>query len=191
MTPASLFFWDLKAEACASWVQAWGSIIALAITGGGLVYQAHKQRELDAARFRRSAAEAYLRRAGGLSALAEAAKTTLVKLIEEVSDRQALANVVTRGAHEFVLDELAAMENWLQGVPVYDLPQEVVCEMLVLASNVRQLRRILAVAFSGQGLSTAEFASFRETLPKARASIEHSADTLAKHVALARQRAEA
>ena len=185
-------FWDLGVSACASWVQAWGSIIALAVTGGGLVYQASQQRKLAQTMARKEAAESYLRRAGAMHAIAGAANMLLLRFIDEFTTREAVIEKVASGEHEFLIGELKAMETWIAGVPVHDLPEEVLRETLILSSSVRQLLCTLKIAFLiCHDMTADQFSEFAGALPIARSSIAGSALALAVHVSRARYRAEA
>jgi len=185
-------FWDLEVGACASWVQAWGSIIALAVTGGGLVYQAKQQRKLAETMARKAAAESYLRRAGAMNAIAGAANDLLLGLIDELTTREILIAKVESGGHDFLLGELKAMKKWIGDVPVHDLPEEVLRETLILSSSLRQLLRTLEVAVAiCQDMTENQFLELQVALPKARSSIAGSALVMAIHVSKAQWRAEA
>lgn len=183
--------WDLGVQACAAWVQAWGSILALAIASVGLVYQARQQKRLAESLATRDAADRYLRRVGAFAAIASGANKLLLKLIEQVTDRATFAHEVLEGKYQYVALELLAMERWLYDVPIYDVPHEALNQMMVLASSVRQLRHIVDTALGlSEHMDEAQFQSFRETLPNARNAIAESAIIFEVWTKQARHRTE-
>jgi hypothetical protein len=169
-------FWDLGVQACAAWVQAWGSILALAVAAAGLIYQARQQKKLAESLAKRDAKEQYLRRVGAFGAIATGANNLALQLIDHVTDRATFAREVLEGKFEQTALELRAMERWLYDVPIYDVPQEALHQMMVLSSSVRQLRNIVdtGIRLSGQ-MDDIQFQSFREALPNARDPIAGSA----------------
>ena len=175
-TSGCFYFWNLGAEACASWVQAWGSILALGITGFGILYQADQQRKLAASVAKSTENRIYSSRSGALSALATGANSLLIHLIEIVSERKAFVEKSLMGGFEIYMLELKSIERWLENTPIHDLPDNLIDELLIITGNLRQVRYQFGVAVrNSETIDEDQFSDFKTMLLDSRRGIATSA----------------
>lgn len=100
---------------CASWVQAWGSILAIVGTAGAAIYQARRQYQSTMAGLRLQQKQAHLQVAETLEQLA----TNTLKLQQHIAEKLTTREAVKAAADDglpFDLPELRSLERSLESV---------------------------------------------------------------------------
>jgi hypothetical protein len=138
-------FSSMTSSEWAAWVQAGGSIAAIAGAVGIAIWQSRKQHQASLAVLRAQHSLARLEAARALKELSVAAHRLLEHSNKAFPDRQAVHDTAD-GRRFFDFGELRVIEGALQSVPLHSLPHDLVRLTMVLGSCVRQFRENIEFA---------------------------------------------
>lgn len=171
-----LFPWGLSREECASWVQAWGSILAIVLAVGIAVYQAKKQQKitLDALAERRR--QDHMRTAETLSALAKSSLKLQRAMTGKLNSREAVFDAAKDGL-PFDMPSLRALERSLDSIELHALPASLIDRSMILSATVRQFRAKVEMALQWYNLmDAAAYDDFFKTLDEMNSSLKRTAE---------------
>lgn len=129
------FPWGLTPSECASWVQAWGTLAALAGSVGLVLWQARRQQEAGQRQREVERAQA----TAALVGLAKSARTLQIQLSERLSSRAALESADHSGL-PIDMTELLALERALDHLPLRDLQPLLLGPASLVSSSLQQFR---------------------------------------------------
>jgi len=138
-------FTGLTSSEWAAWVQAIGSIAAIAGAVGIAIWQSRKQHQTSLAALKAQHSLARLEAARALQELSIAAHRLLEHSTKAFPDRQAVHDTA-EGRRFFDFGELRVIEGALQAVPLHALPHDLVRLTMILGSCVRQFRENIEFA---------------------------------------------
>lgn len=170
----SLLPFGLSRGECASWVQAWGSILAIAGTAGAAIYQAQTQHQSTIAGLRQEQKQAHPQVAETMGQLA----TNALKLQRHIAEKLDTRDAIHAAAkHElpFDLPELRSLERALESVVLHQLPAALVSPSMGLAWTVRQFRTKVEMALQFHRTMDAEaFQDFFDSVSTMNSSLDQT-----------------
>jgi hypothetical protein len=137
-----LFSFGLNRGECASWVQAWGSIIAIVAAVSIAVWQAKKQQKVSMDALSEGRRLEHIRMAQALRELATNSLSLQRHVVSQLPNRQDVHDVA-EGHKHLDLSELGALERSLESIDLHSLPASLISLSLVLRSTVRQFREMV------------------------------------------------
>lgn len=167
-----LFPVDLTRSECASWVQAIGSILAIAAAVGVAIYQANRQQAITRQAIIDQANAANLSVAETLAELAEASLNLQKHFEKNLNTRDAVMEAATYGLRSD-MSMLQGLEQYLYAIDIHKLPQPLVRLGLILASSITQLRlKVDQVLRINRHMRSEEFEDFFQSLHQMTVSLE-------------------
>lgn len=168
-----LFFpWDLTRGECASWVQAWGSILAIFFAVLVAVYQAKKQQQNTMDALAEERRQDYLRTAETFHELAR----NCLKLQRFIAGKLVSRDAVYAAAADglpFDMPNLRALERSLDRIQLPAIPGSLVPLSMMLTTTVRQFRIKVDMALKHhRTMDAAAFEDLFTTLGKMNNSLE-------------------
>lgn len=165
---------DLTRSECASWVQAWGSILAIIIAVGIAIVQARRQQQNTLHAIREERRLDLLRAAEAFHVLAQNSLLLQKSIAAKLVSREAVYNAAETGL-PFDLPDLLALENWLDGVELHNLPATLIPPALKLASAVRQFRfKVRNVLGAHKDMNADAFQDFFTTIGQMNTSLQET-----------------
>lgn len=128
----------------ASWVQAVGTIVAVAAAAGIAVWQSRKQHGNALALHKEERRYERLALAKSLLTLAQNCKKAAEHFAAEMGTRETIYNIAS-GEKYFDFGELNQLQNTTSGIPLYRLPDTLVSSAMALAATVRQLNETIKI----------------------------------------------
>lgn len=172
---------------CASWVQAWGSILAIVGTAGAAIYQARRQYQSTMAGLRLQQKQAHLQVAETLEQLA----TNTLKLQQHIAEKLTTREAVEVAADDglpFDLPELRSLERSLESVALHELPATLVSPSMMLSWSVRQFRAKVEMALQfHRTMDAAAFDDFFQTTAQMTSSLEQTVNDFSERLAALRK----
>lgn len=166
----------------AAWVQALGSIVAIAGAAWIAGWQARKQHESAIKLQAREAKSAALGYAETLAVLARTSTKVIEVLSEMVGDRQRVHEIAEGDVH-FDIEELVRLDSRILSIPVHSLPPSLVQPTIFLGSTVRQCRQKLELVLRVHRSMDAEaFQDFFESLAEMKTSARETWNDIQKVV---------
>jgi hypothetical protein len=153
MSWESISFWIEHHPGLASWVQAIGSLLALAVAIGVARKQGRQSRKLFLDQVNHASEEARLQRIASLRATVEVAEIVARRVIEVA---RKMPDILVEGSAPRYRDALEAAVLWIAKLPIYELPGALVArdvQNIVLAAN-RMLKVLDRI--STEGILSAE-----------------------------------
>jgi hypothetical protein len=173
------FPWGLTSSECASWVQAWGTILAIAGSAGLALWQAHRQS-------RASQRQRHLERVQAAEALLGLAKNSRglqIHLGEKLNGRDAVEKAELSGM-PVDMTELRALERALEHLPLQSLDPALVGSASLLTCSLRQYRvQVESLLHQHRRMDTAEFERQREVLNTLAFMLQEALADLERHTA--------
>lgn len=163
---------DLTRSECASWVQAIGSIFAIAAAVGVAIYQASRQQAITRQAMLEQANAANLSVAETLAELAKASLSIQKHFENNLKTREAVMEAATYGMKSD-MSMLQGLEQFLYAVELHKLPQPLVKLGLILASSITQLRvKVEQVLRISRQMRAEEFEDLFQSLHQMTISLE-------------------
>jgi hypothetical protein len=163
---------DLTRSECASWVQAIGSILAIAAAVGVAIYQASRQQAITRQAMLEQANAANLSVAETLAELAKASLNLQKHFEKNLNTREAVMEAGTYGMKSD-MSMLQGLEQFLYAVELHRLPQPLVKLGLILASSITQLRvKVEQVLRINRQMRAEEFDDLFQSLHQMTISLE-------------------
>lgn len=131
----------------AAWVQAVGSILAIAGALGAAIWQARLQHKNALALIVLQQRQAQIERTRTLNALVHNAASAVAHATGLFNTRQAVHDVA-EGRVNLDRGELERVDNTFATIPLHDLPSALVSPTMVVASVVRQFREKVELVIS-------------------------------------------
>jgi hypothetical protein len=155
----------------AAWVQAIGSVFAIAATGFGVWYQGNKQHESALLMYQLEKRNARIELANTLYQLALNCSKAVQFISSELNDKDAVNSFVQGGKHvDWAM--LRQLESALAGIPLIGLPSDLVSQPMILHSTIRQFRENVEFALECQGkIHSAEYLQFFQTMKEIQKSL--------------------
>lgn len=167
-----LFPLGLSRAECASWVQAWGSIIAIFAA----VWIAKKQQSKTMAALKNERLQDKLQTAETLSVLAKNALKLQQDIAARYKDRTAISNNVNK-IDTFVMPEVASLERSLDNIQLHTIPASLVTPFMFLSAIVRQFKiKMEDVLLHHRQMDEADFSDFFKSLDEMKVSIDKTAN---------------
>jgi hypothetical protein len=177
-----LFPWGLTRSECASWVQAWGSILALGLGIGVAIYQARAQQRSTLRGLAEERRHEKLRVAETLGELAKRSLKLQQYLSGKLKDRQAVHDAAEDHL-PFDLPELKALLVSLEAIELHALPASLVAPSLYLRSTVRQFKAKVEMALQFHGsMDAAAFTDFFDTMKRQNEFLETTVQDFEKEL---------
>ncbi len=171
-----LFPWGLSRGECASWVQAWGSILAIIFAVFIAIYQARRQQKNTINAIVEQRRQDHLWTAETLSELTKNSLKLQKHIAGKLNSREAVHDAAEDGL-PFDMPGLRALEHSLDSIDLHSLPASLVALSMILSSTVRQFRSKVEMALQfNREMDGAAFNDFFETLNAMNASLEKTAD---------------
>ncbi len=172
------FPWGLTPSECASWVQAWGSILAIVGSVALAVWQTrrqlrvtHRQRQAE----RMQVAEALL-------ALARSSRGLQIHLGEQLDSREAV-QLAEQGNLPTAMTELHALERALAHIPLQALEPVLLGPASMLASSMHQYRlRIDSLLQNHRKMDAADLETQFEMLNTLAFTLQEALSDLERHL---------
>ena len=136
---------DLSSSELASWVQAFGSIVAIFAAAMIAVWQARRQQEIALAVHREESRHARRESAKSLLVLCRNCANASAHFTSELSSMEAIY-LVASGEKHFDFEELTALRDAAASVQLHQLPDVLIGPAMALAATVRQLRQTVEIA---------------------------------------------
>lgn len=163
---------DLTRSECASWVQAIGSILAIAAAVGVAIYQASRQQAITRQAMLDQANAANLSVAETLAELAKASLNLQKHFENNLKTREAVMEAAAYGM-KGDMSMLVGLEQFLYAIELHKLPQPLVKLGLILASSITQLRvKIEQVLRINRQMRAEEFDDLFQSLHQMTVSLE-------------------
>lgn len=141
MSWENISFWIEHHPGLASWVQAIGSLLALAVAIGVARQQGRQSRKLFRDQVNHVSEEARLQRIASLRATVEVAEIVARRVIE-VSRR--MPDIIIEGSALLHRDALEAAALWIARLPIYELPGALVArEVQNIALYANRMHKVL------------------------------------------------
>ncbi|NWB99602.1 hypothetical protein HX882_27340 [Pseudomonas gingeri] len=140
--------WIESHPGLASWVQAIGSLLALAVAIGIALRQGRQSRKLFRDQINHAANEARLQRIASLRATVEVAEIVAGRVI---NTGRKMPNIILEGSALLHSDALDAAAIWITKLPIYELPGALVArdvQNIALSAN-RMLRVLERISSEG------------------------------------------
>lgn len=168
-----------------AWVQAVGSILAIAVSAGVAIWQARESREQTLFTIDQQRKADNLRMA---RTLIEIAKNAL-KLQKYVAGKLDTREKIYRAAEDnrlpFDMPQVVALEAAFDRIELHLLPSNLIAPTLIFASNFRQFRAKLDMLFDMyRKLDAAHFTDFFETMQAMQESMRLTVADLEKELAV-------
>ncbi|MCD7040050.1 hypothetical protein LRQ11_23615 [Pseudomonas sp. MAFF 311095] len=148
MSWESISFWIEHHPGLASWVQAIGSLLALAVAIGVARKQGRQSRKLFRDQVNHASEEARLQRIASLRATVEVAEIVARRVIEVAKK---MPDIIVEGSAPRHRDALEAAVLWIAKLPIYELPGALVArdvQNIALAAN-RMLKVLDRISTEG------------------------------------------
>jgi hypothetical protein len=177
-----LFPVDLTKSECASWVQAIGTILAIAVAVGVAFYQANRQQAITRQAMLDQANAANLSVAETLAELAKASLYLQKHFEKNLNTREAVMEAGTYGMKSD-MSMLQGLEQFLYAVELHRLPQPLVKLGLILASSITQLRvKVEQVLRINRQMRAEEFDDLFQSLHQMTISLEKTVTEFEREV---------
>jgi hypothetical protein len=177
-----LFPVDLTKSECASWVQAIGTILAIAVAVGVAFYQANRQQAITRQAMLDQANAANLSVAETLAELAKASLNLQKHFEKNLNTREAVMEAGTYGMKSD-MSMLQGLEQFLYAVELHRLPQPLVKLGLILASSITQLRvKVEQVLRINRQMRAEEFDDLFQSLHQMTISLEKTVTEFEREV---------
>ncbi|OCS47933.1 hypothetical protein [Ralstonia pickettii] len=162
----------LNRAECASWVQAWGSILAIGGTAFAAYYQGRKQLQATIEGVRQTQKQAHLQVAETLWKLAENALKMQRHIASRLDTRDKGHKAAVDGL-PFEMPELLSIERALEAIPLHELPATLVSPSMILTWTVRQFRTKVEMALQlHRRMDAADFEDFFARVAEMNASLD-------------------
>lgn len=160
------FATNMTSSEWASWVQAIGSILAIGAAAGIAIWQSRQQHKSAVELRRQEFRHASLESAKTLLKLATNCAKMAEYFVQQLASRDAVHQIGS-GERHLNLEELRALQNWVSGIPVYQLPDVLVSPAMALESLIRQLNQAIEAALRAhRNMDAADFERFFNHLGK-------------------------
>lgn len=184
------FLSDLTSSEWAAWVQAVGSIVAIAGSVGIAIWQSKQQHKASMALLLAEKRFARIELAKAILSLSTSALQLLKYSTKAFPDRQSVHDTA-EGRRHFDFGELRVVEGAIQAVPLHTLPHELVQLTMIVNSTVRQFRENIEFAIQTYRQMDADaFNTFFETLSTLTDSLSRSCDDIKTEVRRAESEAQ-
>lgn len=173
---------DLTSSELAAWVQAIGSIVAIAVALFVAAYQARRQfrsaQDIQAIQQQSAKKET----AATLSEVAKICVTTVKFLSTEIDTREKV-NFIAKGDRHFDLEQIKRLDYAITEIPVHALPSNFVLPMFLLSSVIRQFAaKVEQVLRVHSSMNSDSFDDFYRVLGEMNNSISLTSDDIAKEL---------
>lgn len=171
---------DLTSQEMAAWVQAVGSIVAIAAATWIAIWQGKKQHQnsLDLLSAERKHERTEL--AKTLSVLANNTLKMMLFLTKKIDSRQAVHDIKDGEIH-FDLGELQRLDAAIEGIKLHELPDTLVTPTMFISSTVRQFREKIEMTLRVyREMDSEAYEDFFTTLGEMNKSFEYSCNDIAE-----------
>ena len=173
---------NLTSEEWAAWVQAIGSVIAIAATGFGVWYQSNRQHKSALALYKLEKRHTMLELAKTLSQLANNCHKMVQFITSEFNSREAVDSVF-RGEKHLDWVELRSIEGALKDIPLINIPSSLLTHVMVLTATIRQFRENIEFAIKTyREMDAAAFAVLFQTETEVIESLRLTCSDIATEV---------
>ena len=156
----------------ASWVQAFGSILAIGGSVGVAIWQSNRQHRNS---LKRMNAEKKLARIESAKAILELSTNALhvLKHSERAFSNRETFHEIAAGNKYFDKGELRVIDGAIRAIPLYSLPHELVRLTMIVSSTVRQFKENFEYSINNyRKIDASEFELLRNTLTDMTGSLE-------------------
>ncbi|WP_374515337.1 hypothetical protein [Niveibacterium sp.] len=176
------FLSNLSSSEWASWVQAIGSIAAIAGAVGIAIWQAKQQHKASLDLLRAERRMARVEAAKAFLSLSTGALRLLQHSAEAFPDRESVHDTA-EGRKFFDLGELKVIEGAVQAISLQSLPHELVRLAMIVSSTVRQFRENVELSIQRHRQMDAEnFKQFFDALAGLSQSLKLTCDDIKNEV---------
>lgn len=163
---------ELTPSEWASWVQATGTIVAVAAAAGIAIWQSRQQHNSALTLHKAEQKQARLAVAKSLLVIARNCSRAARHFASELDSREKIYNISTGETH-FDFGELRHLRDATSGIPLYSLPDLLISHAMILAATIRQLDETVAILFREHRKWDAEqFARLFKTLSEMNESLQ-------------------
>lgn len=167
---------------CASWVQAWGTVLALGVAILVSYLQGKKQTQISVASLR---ADWYLKRltaAESLNQIAIATTRLFENVCDEMKDREAIENAAIDNL-PWLMPEVSALANNLDGIDLHLMPSDIIGSTLILRMTLREfLDKVTMTLRLQRKMSAEEFEDFFSVTAQMKKSLDSSVQAIEKNI---------
>ena len=130
---------NMTSTEIASWVQAVGSVAAILAAAGIAIWQSKKQHESALKLFRNEQAHIRMEAAKTLAVLARNCSKAVEYFISQLNSRDSVYEVAS-GEKYFDFGQLNYLSNYLDSIPLHNLPSTLVTNAMILNATYRQFK---------------------------------------------------
>lgn len=178
----SCFISNFSSTELAAWVQAIGSVVAIAVATWIAIHQAKLQHQysLDLHRTEKRVERVDIART--LSVLAENAAKAIRHIKKQLKDRESI-HLAADGVFHCDVEELRRIDNYLSSIPLHTVPFTLVTATMILESIVRQFleKTEMALRLSRQ-MDANMFDDFFLTTSELNSSIDATCRDIEKEI---------
>lgn len=127
---------DLTSAEWAAWVQAIGTIIAVAATASIAVWQSRRQHQSALALHKEEQRHARLEQAKTLLTLCQNCTKAAKHFATQMHDRESVYLIAIKETY-FDFGELQALQNATTNIPLYSLPSTLLTNAMILGATFR------------------------------------------------------
>jgi len=130
---------NLSSTELAAWIQAIGSVVAIGAAAGIAIYQARVQHRNSIDLHMKEKQTERVDIAKTLSVLATNSSKAMKYIANKLNDRSAVHNAA-EGEIPCDISELRRIDNYLNSIPLHNVPHSMVTLTMILGSTVRQFK---------------------------------------------------
>jgi hypothetical protein len=163
---------DLTSAEWAAWVQAIGTIIAVAATASIAVWQSRRQHQSALALHKEEQRHARLEQAKTLLTLCQNCTKAAKHFAAQMHDRESVYLIATKETY-FDFGELHALQNATTNIPLYSLPSTLLTNAMILGATFRQLKQTIDIALEQyRSMDAEQYQKLFDTLDEINESLE-------------------